>query len=186
VRLNEADLFLTNIKDSRPQIEPSRTATDLSSRRDKNASLNENIENMIREKEGNIERLIMSAECRDLEDALDYYSQIYSLNDTLFEEVELLDVRIAAAEGEIERLARQKRTSEVYENGQISEFYNIAKKSRSNKNLVDDSPDSPRDELAAIALQVCDLLQIEHGDALSDDTLREMDRQVDGLGTLRF
>jgi hypothetical protein len=49
------------VKESRAAIEPSRTASDLSTRRDKNASLNENIENMIREKEGNIERLIMSA-----------------------------------------------------------------------------------------------------------------------------
>lgn len=50
VRINEGDLFLTNIKDTKPQIEPSKTSADLSSRRDKNASLNENIENMIREK----------------------------------------------------------------------------------------------------------------------------------------
>jgi len=50
VRINDADLFLTNIKDSKGQIEPSRAATDLSTRRDKNATINENIENMIREK----------------------------------------------------------------------------------------------------------------------------------------
>lgn len=97
VRINDADLFLTNIKDSKAQIEPSRTATDLSTRRDKNATINENIENMIREKEGNIERLIMNAECKDLKDALQHYSQIYALNDALFQEVEGLDSRIEAA-----------------------------------------------------------------------------------------
>lgn len=35
-------------------------------------------------------------------------------------------------------------------------------------------------------MEICELLHIEHGDSLNDDTLREMDREVDNLGTLRF
>lgn len=151
-----------------------KTGTELSSRRDRNASLNENIENMIREKEGNIERIIMGAECRDLQDALHHYSDIYRLNDLLFTEVESLDARIAAAETEIDRLARQKRTSEVYENGQLTEFYNISKKSRSNKNLVGDTSDSAQDQPAIITRELCRLLSIDLPDSapLSDDVLR--------------
>lgn len=30
------------------------------------------------------------------------------------------------------------------------------------------------------------MLGVDHGETLSDDTLREIDRQVDALGTLRF
>jgi hypothetical protein len=74
----------------------------------------------------------------------------------------------------------------VYENCQITEFYNIAKKSRSNKNQVEDSPGTPPNELSKIAHQLCSLLGVEHGETLTDDTLREIDRQVDALGTLRF
>ena len=33
---------------------------------------------------------------------------------------------------------------------------------------------------------MCELLRIEHGGSLNDDTLREMDRQVDNLGPLKF
>lgn len=86
LRSNEGDLFLTNVKESRAAIfEGSKPGFEMSSRRDKNLSLNENIENMIREKEGNIERIIMSAECCDLQDTLQHYSHIHSLNDTLFD-----------------------------------------------------------------------------------------------------
>jgi hypothetical protein len=41
----------------------------------------------------------MSAECKDLQDAMDYYTEIDQLNDALFEEVEALDCKIALAEG---------------------------------------------------------------------------------------
>jgi hypothetical protein len=48
----------------------------------------------------------------------------------------------------------------------------MAKKSRSNKHHIDDSPDAPPDELTAIAQTLCSLLGVEHGETLTDDTLR--------------
>ncbi len=33
---------------------------------------------------------------------------------------------------------------------------------------------------------MCKLLGVEHGETLNDDTMREIDRQVDALGTMRF
>ena len=78
----------------------------------------------------------MACECKDLDDALEYYSEIYNINDGLYLEVDRLESKIASAEEEIYRLNKQKRTSEVYENGQMSEFMNLAKNCRSNKNLI--------------------------------------------------
>lgn len=89
---------------------------------------------------------------------------------------------------EIDRLARQKRTSEVYENGQITEFFNIAKKSRANKNMVEDSPECPRQELLQIASEVSALLGIDHSpqSSFTDDAIREIDQRVDAFATMRY
>jgi hypothetical protein len=96
-----------------------------------------------------------------------------------------LESKIVAAEGEIDRLKRQKRTSEVYENGQISEMINISKNCRSNKNLVWDLEETSEDECTTILQGVCAILNVEQSEdekSLNDDVLREIDRQIDGFG----
>ena len=168
----------------KPEIDTFKSFTETNySKKDKNSYLNQNIENMIREKEGDISAILMACECRTLDDALEYYSEIYNINDTLYLEVDRLESKIASAEEEIHRLNKQKRTSEVYENGQISEFKNLSKNCRSNKNLVWEMKDAREDECSRIILAIGELLHLERGEEnlLSDEALREMDSQIDAL-----
>jgi hypothetical protein len=53
-------MFITNIRETKPQVESNKASFENTTRKDKNSSLNENIENLIREREGDIERVLMS------------------------------------------------------------------------------------------------------------------------------
>lgn len=50
-------------------------------------TMNKGIEGLICEKEGEIDRIIINCECKNLEEAIDYYKDIYNINDDLMQNV---------------------------------------------------------------------------------------------------
>jgi hypothetical protein len=77
----------------------------------KNNSQSKGIESMIKKREGEIESIVVHAQCRSLEEAMNTYNRVDSQNDDLLTEIAHLDENINYVEEEIERLVRQKRSS---------------------------------------------------------------------------
>ncbi len=66
---------------------------------------------MIRNRETAIEAAIVHAECRSQEEAVKLYSTIDRQNEELISEIVQLDEQIGTLEEEIDKIARQKRSS---------------------------------------------------------------------------
>ena len=77
-------------------------------------------------------------------------------------EIGQLDETIDYMEHEISRLMRQKRSSEVYENRQLSEMvHTMAKNSRSHKAAVKECSYEEPQHFHNITSQICKLLKID-------------------------
>ena len=99
--------------------------------------------------------MVVNAQCSSLEECTRLYKSLDVQNNQLIGDITEVDETIDHLEHEIERSKRQKRSSEVYENRQLSEMINMTKNSRSHKAAIKDCDPSNPQHLQNITMKIC-------------------------------